>query len=164
MCPRGNPSALWLVPGHSTSTVPAAPLADPPASAPWRAGAPLAPLSLWPAAPVAFALLLVMQPQAGGRSGVAVWRTLPKDAAAALPWGRQAAGTQNQHSQVREQRWVHQPPGLPEDDALPSHRPRPEAQRAVLDRRTPLAQSFISRKALHNTCHLMSSKAVPLPY
>lgn len=65
---------------------------------------------------------------------------------------------------VREQRWAHQPPGLPEDDALPSHRPRPEAQRAVLDRRTPLAQSFISRKALHNTCHLMSSKAVPLPY
>lgn len=65
---------------------------------------------------------------------------------------------------VREQRWAHQPPGLPEDDALPSHRPRPEAQRAVLDRPTPLAQSFISRKALHNTCHLMSSKAVPLPY
>lgn len=69
MCPRGNPSALWLVPGHSTSTVPAAPLADPPASAPWRAGAPLAPLSLWPAAP----RRLCFTPRHAASGGRQVW-------------------------------------------------------------------------------------------
>lgn len=152
MCPAGNPSAWFLarvVPGHFTCTVLAAPLAHPPAAAPWRAGIPLCqalcslqhPSSLFSSCPHSL------------RRGQ-LWGCRAEEPPPRAQLCRGAGGQllpKINTEGIRDHLWVHQAPGLPEDDAFPSHRARPEAERAVLDRRMLFAGSSIPCKAWHNT-------------